>query len=295
MVDGVIDILNHVPQPRTIRMDPKRVNALLGTDIPAAEQYKYLERVEIHTEQHDFPDGPADVVIPSWRADVEGIADLAEEVARFYGYNNIPVTLMQGQTTLGGYSAEQKLENRLGALCRAFGYDEIITYSFISPACYDKIRWPRDYSARKSFQILNPLGEDTSIMRTTTLPSMLDILTRNYNYRNKSARLYELARVYLPGGEDGLANESKVLTLGAYGEDMDFYAMKGAVEAILKDIRAVDIHFEGPTGAPSDASPRPLRHRVEWQRLHRHLRPDPPPGGPELWRGRRALLRRALL
>ena len=163
VVDGVIDILNHVPQPRTIRMDPKRVNALLGTDIPAAEQYKYLERVEIHTEQHDFPDGPADVVIPSWRADVEGIADLAEEVARFYGYNNIPVTLMQGQTTLGGYSAEQKLENRLGALCRAFGYDEIITYSFISPACYDKIRWPRDYSARKSFQILNHLWSGVSI------------------------------------------------------------------------------------------------------------------------------------
>ena len=170
VVDGVIDILNYVPQPRTIRMDPERVNALLGTDIPAAEQYKYLERVEIRTEQHDFPDGPADVVIPSWRADVEGIADLAEEVARFYGYNNIPVTLMRGQTTLGGYSAEQKLENRLGALCRAFGYDEIITYSFISPACYDKIRWPRDYSARKSFQILNPLGEDTSIMRTTPCP-----------------------------------------------------------------------------------------------------------------------------
>ena len=264
VVDGVIDILNYVPQPRTICMDPERVNALLGTDIPAAEQYKYLERVEIHTEQHDFPDGPANVVIPSWRADVEGIADLAEEVARFYGYNNIPVTLMRGQTTLGGYSAEQKLENRLGALCRAFGYDEIITYSFISPACYDKIRWPRDYSARKSFQILNPLGEDTSIMRTTTLPSMLDILTRNYNYRNKSARLYELARVYLPGGEDGLANESKVLTLGAYGGDMDFYAMKGAVEAILKDIRATDIHFEGPTGAPSDASYHPGRCATVW-------------------------------
>ena len=101
-------------------------------------------------------------------------------------------------------------------------------------------------------------------MRTTTLPSMLDILTRNYNYRNKSARLYELARVYLPGGEDGLANESKVLTLGAYGEDMDFYAMKGAVEAILKDIRAVDIHFEGPTGAPSDASYHPGRCATVW-------------------------------
>ena len=101
-------------------------------------------------------------------------------------------------------------------------------------------------------------------MRTTTLPSMLDILTRNYNYRNKSARLYELARVYLPGGEDGLANESKVLTLGAYGGDMDFYAMKGAVEAILKDIRAADIHFEGPTGAPSDASWHPGRCATVW-------------------------------
>ena len=250
VVDGVIDILNHVPQPRTIRMDPKRVNALLGTDIPAAEQYKYLERVEIHTEQHDFPDGPADVVIPSWRADVEGIADLAEEVARFYGYNNIPVTLMQGQTTLGGYSAEQKLENRLGALCRAFGYDEIITYSFISPACYDKIRWPRDYSARKSFQILNPLGEDTSIMRTTTLPSMLEILTRNYNFRNKSARLYELGRTYFQR-EDGMADEPKVLSVGGYGDGMDFFVLKGAVQSILDSIRISDAAYEAVRDNPS--------------------------------------------
>ena len=156
-------------------------------------------------------------------------------------------------------------------------------------------------------------------MRTTTLPSMLEILTRNWNYRNKSAKLYELARVYLPGGEDGLANEAKVLTLGAYGEDMDFYAMKGVVEAVLKDIRAADVHFEGPAGAPSDASWHPgrcatvwsgsdcigifgqihplgpLRHRVERQRLHRHFRPDPPPGGPQLRRGRGAVLCRTQL
>ncbi|HJB56266.1 MAG TPA: phenylalanine--tRNA ligase subunit beta, partial [Candidatus Flavonifractor intestinipullorum] len=173
-------------------------------------------------------------------------------------------TLMRGETTLGGYSPEQRLENRLGELCRACGYDEIITYSFISPTCYDKIRWPKDYFARKSFQILNPLGEDTSIMRTTTLPSMLEILTRNYNYRNKSAQLYELARVYLPGGEDGLANEAKVLTLGAYGEEMDFFALKGVVEAILKDLRVKDVHFAGPTGAPSDASYHPGRCASVW-------------------------------
>ena len=264
VVDGVIDVLNYVPQPRVIRMDPERVNALLGTDIPPVDMYQYLERVNIVTENKDFPNGPADVIVPSWRGDVEGIADLAEEVARFYGYNKIPTTLMRGQTTLGSFTPEQKLENRLGELCRACGFSEIITYSFISPTYYDKICWPEDYAARKSFKILNPLGEDTSIMRTTTLPSMLEILTRNWNYRNKSARLYEVGRIYLSGGEDGLANETKVLTLGAYGEDMDFYTMKGAIEAILKDIRAKDVHFEGPSGAPSDASYHPGRCATVW-------------------------------
>ena len=264
VVDGVIDVLNYVPQPRVIRMDPERVNALLGTDIPPVDMYQYLERVNIVTEKKDFPNGPADVIVPSWRGDVEGIADLAEEVARFYGYNKIPTTLMRGQTTLGSFTPEQKLENRLGELCRACGFSEIITYSFISPTYYDKICWPEDYAARKSFKILNPLGEDTSIMRTTTLPSMLEILTRNWNYRNKSARLYEVGRIYLSGGEDGLANETKVLTLGAYGEDMDFYTMKGAIEAILKDIRAKDVHFEGPSGAPSDASYHPGRCATVW-------------------------------
>ncbi len=254
VVDGVIDILNYVPQPRTILMDPARVNALLGTEIDAVDMYQDLERGEIHTENKDFPNGPAEVIIPSWRADVEGIADLAEEVARFYGYNQIPVTLMRGQTTRGGYSPEQKLENRLGELCRACGYDEIITYSFISPTCYDKIRWDAGDPRRQSFRILNPLGEDTSIMRTTVLPSMLEILTRNYNFRNKSARLYELGRIYLPGGQDGLAVENKVLSMGAYGEDMNFFTLKGAVEAILKDIRAEDVRFEAP------AEPNPSYH-----------------------------------
>ena len=190
-------------------------------------------------------------------------------------------------------------------MCRACGYDEIITYSFISPAWYDKILWPADYHARKSFKILNPLGEDTSIMRTTTLPSMLDILARNWNYRNKSARLYEVGRVYLPKSgsaapvdpndptladskkkleqlglsgltealtgainqlneDDGLANEAKVLTLGAYGEDMDFFTLKGAVEAILKQLRVKDVRFEGSTGAPSDASWHPGRCATVW-------------------------------
>ena len=264
VLDGVIDILNYVPQPHTITMDPDRVNALLGTDIDPVDQYCYLERVNILTEKHDFPNGPATVIIPSWRGDVVGIADLAEEVARFYGYNKIPVTLMRGQTTLGVYSPEQKLEQTLGSVCRCCGYDEIITYSFISPTYYDKILWPADYQARKSFKILNPLGEDTSIMRTTVLPSMLEILTRNYNFRNQAVKLYEVGRIYLPGGQDGLADERKILSMGAYGGDMDFYTMKGTIQAILKEIRAQDVRFLPPTGAPSDASYHPGRCATVW-------------------------------
>ena len=264
VVDGVIDILNYVPQPHTIRMDPERVNALLGTDIPAVEQYQYLARVDIRTADGSCPDGPADVIVPSWRGDVEGIADLAEEVARFYGYNNIPTTLMRGQTTLGGYGAEEILERRVSGVCRAFGYDEIITYSFISPTCYDKIRWPEDYQRRNSLKILNPLGEDTSIMRTTTLPSMLEILTRNYNYRNQDVKLYEVGRTYLPGGEDGLAIESKTLTLGAYGGDMDFYAMKGVIEAVLKELRVKDVTFRIGSGLPEELSYHPGRFAEVW-------------------------------
>ena len=244
VVDGVIDIVNHSYEPTVITLEPDRINGLLGTDVDKNEMVRILEKLDFTV------DGDC-VTVPSWRGDVKEMADLAEEVARFHGYNQIPCTLMRGQTTQGGYSKTQQLEQRLGALCRACGYDEIITYSFISPTYYDKIRWAADDARRESFKILNPLGEDTSIMRTTTLPSMLEILTRNWNYRNKSAKLYELGRIYLPGGEDGLAKEPKILSMGAYGEDMDFFAMKGVIEEILDDIRAEDVHYETCSDNPS--------------------------------------------
>ncbi len=244
VMDGVIDILNYVPQPTVLKLEPARINALLGTDVSRDEMVSILRKL-------DFQVDGDDVTVPSWRGDVKEMADLAEEVARFHGYNNIPITLMRGQTTLGGYSEAQQLERTLGAVCRTCGYDEIITYSFISPTYYDKIRWPEDHINRRSFKILNPLGEDTSIMRTTVLPSMLEILTRNYNFRNKSARLYEIGRIYLTGGEDGLATEAKMLSMGAYGDGMDFFTLKGAIEAILGEIRAQDIHFEPCTDNPS--------------------------------------------
>ncbi len=243
VVDGVIDILNFVPQPTVLTLEPEKINALLGTEVDRETMVSILKSL-------DFTVGGDQVTVPSWRGDVRRMADLAEEVARFYGYNNIPTTLMRGQTTLGGFSPAEQVERRLGASCRALGFDEIITYSFISPTYYDKIRWPQDAQRRKSFKILNPLGEDTSIMRTTTLPSMLEILTRNYNFRNKSARLYEVGRTYTPGGKDGLAIESKYLTLGAYG-GMDFFTLKGVVEAILKELRCDNISFVAVTENPS--------------------------------------------
>ena len=244
VVDGVIDILNYVPHPTVLKLEPEKINGLLGTDIPADEMVRILKSVDFKVEGDQ-------VTVPSYRADVLRMADLAEEVARFYGYDNIPCTLMRGQTTQGGYNPAQQLENRLGELCRTCGYSEIITYSFISPTYYDKIRWPEDDFRRNSFKILNPLGEDTSIMRTTVLPSMLEILTRNYNYRNKNVKLYEVGRIYQKGREDGLANEAKMLSMGAYGDDMDFFTMKGHLEAILKDLRAKDIHCEPCTNDPS--------------------------------------------
>ncbi len=243
VVDGVIDVCNALPQPTVLPLEPAKINALLGTDVSADEMARILRKL-------DFTVEGGQVTVPSWRGDVLRMADLAEEVARFHGYNNIPTTLMRGDTTSGGYTPVQKVENAAGECCRAMGYDEIITYSFISPTYYDKIGWAADDPRRESLKILNPLGEDTSIMRTTILPSMLEIVARNYNFRNPAVRLYELGRVYFKR-EDGLADEPKMLSLGAYGAGIDFYKLKGSVEELLGALRVQEPRFETVTDNPS--------------------------------------------
>ena len=243
VVDGVLDVIAKDAYPRIVKLEPEKVNALLGTDVSESEMRRILEKLDFKL------DGDA-IEVPSWRGDVEGWADIAEEVARFHGYNNIPVTLMGGASARGGYTPVQQAERLAGSLCRTCGYSEIITYSFISPSYYDKINLPAESPLRNSLKILNPLGEDTSIMRTTTLPSMLEILTRNCNYHNKSAKLYELGRVYFKR-PDGLADEPKILSLGAYGPDMDFFTLKGAVEAILGGFRAPELSFIAEHDNPS--------------------------------------------
>ena len=243
VVEGVMDVIAKDSNPVTVKLEPEKVNGLLGTDVSREEMVRILEALDFKVEGDT-------IHVPSWRSDVEHYSDIAEEVARFYGYNNIPDTLSNGLTARRGLTDIQQTENLLGSVCRAAGYDEIITYSFISPTYYDKIDLPKDSPLRDSLKILNPLGEDTSIMRTTTLPSMLEILTRNYNFRNKSAKLYELGRVYFKRA-DGLADEPKVLTLGAYGGGMDFFALKGAVEAVLKQLRIENVRFLADSENPS--------------------------------------------
>ena len=245
VVDGVMDVIAKDVNSTTVKLEPEKINALLGVDVPEAEMRRILRPLGFEL------DGDT-ILVPSWRGDVEHYSDIAEEVARFHGYNNIPDTLSSGMNQRRGFSPVQKAENAMGALCRSVGYNEIITYSFISPSYYDKIDLPKDSPLRDSLKILNPLGEDTSIMRTTTLPSMLEILTRNYNFRNKAVKLYELGRTYFAKNDgSGMADEPKILSLGAYGPDMDFFAMKGAVEAILAGLRIENVRFTAERNNPS--------------------------------------------
>ncbi len=243
VVEGVIDVVPKKLKETTVKLEPEKINALLGTDIAEEE----IRRILLHlgfTLEGDI------IHVPSWRGDVEHYSDIAEEVARFYGYNEIPTCFAGGNTTSGGFSPVQLCERQVGQTCRSLGMDEIITYSFISPSYYDKIRMPADSPLRDSLRILNPLGEDTSIMRTTVLPSMLEILSRNYNYRNRSAALYEIGRIYLKR-DDGMADEPKIVSLGAYGPEMNFFRLKGWVEALLEDLKVGKLRFEAEKENPS--------------------------------------------
>ena len=244
VMDGVIDVLNDIPEPRTIELEPDRINALLGTDISEADMVEYLRRLEIPVEGHE-------IRVPSWRPDLVGMADIAEEVGRLFGYNNIPTTTFRGAATEGGYTEAMKLETRAGSLCRSLGYSEILTYSFVSPSIFDQIRLPEDSSLRNAMRIQNPLGEDASIMRTVALPSMLAILARNNAYHNDAVKLYELAKVYLPKPGQTLPDEPKHLVLGTYGEHEDFFKMKGEIEAFLRGMNVPEARYTAEKHDPT--------------------------------------------
>lgn len=229
VLDGTIDIVNYVPAPKTVKLRPDAINKLLGTDISRDMMVEYLNRLEIPVKGDD-------ILVPSFRPDLNLMADIAEEIGRSYGYNEIPTTAFKNSTQ-GSYSPFMIMEAKAGTVCRSLGFSEIITYSFVSPAIFDQIRLPADSSLRNAMRIQNPLGEDTSIMRTTALPSMLEILSRNNAYHNKSAKLYEMAKIYLPREGEKLPAEPKILVLGTYGANENFFTLKGELEALFANLR----------------------------------------------------------
>ena len=243
VMDGIIDIINYVPQPHTVTLEPEKINRLLGTDISADTMVSYLKRLEIPVEGDQ-------ILVPSFRPDLNHMADIAEEVARTYGYNEIPITDLKTGTQ-GGYSREMELETKVGQQCRAMGYNEIITYSFVSPASLDQIRVAQDSPLRNTLKIQNPLGEDTSVMRTIVLPSMLDILSRNFAYHNKAARMYEIGKVYLPVEDQVLPQEPKMLVLGNYGAKENFFTLKGELEAVFAALRTKKPTYTAVSNNPS--------------------------------------------
>ena len=238
--DGTIDVLAKEPETTFIELDDKRINALLGTDIPREFMADTLTSLGFELNGNTL-------TVPSWRGDCTMLADIAEECARFWGYDKIEATDIRGAATQGGYSEKTLFVRKLGTACRAMGYTEVMTYSFVSPSSLDKIKVPADSPLRDNYRILNPLGEDTSVMRTTALPSMLGVLSTNLSRRNMEAKLYEMATVYKKQPGKVLADERTVLTLGAYGGDVDFFALKGAVEALLCAARMPDVRFTADT------------------------------------------------
>lgn len=232
VVGGIIDVYYAKKEPKRILFQPDWINQLLGTCIPKQEMLSIFEKLEL---QYDAV--TEEVIIPTFRQDLECEADLAEEVARFYGYDQIPTTLPTGEATTGKLSFKLRIEEIAKNIAEYCGFSQAMSYSFESPKVYDKLLLPKDSMLRQAVTILNPLGEDFSIMRTTSLNGMLNSLATNYNRRNKAVKLYELGNIYLPKELPltELPEERMQFTLGMYGEG-DFYTMKGVVEEFLEKI-----------------------------------------------------------
>ncbi len=232
VIGGAVDVYPVKKEGRRIPFEPEKYNRLLGTQIAAEEMLSYFERLEL-----GYDKGANEILVPSWRQDLECGADLAEEAARFFGYDNIPTTLPNGEATTGKLSFKLRIEKAARDVAEFCGFSEGMCYSFESPKVFDKLRIPVDSKLRDTVVILNPLGEDFSIMRTTPLNGMLSSLSTNYNRRNKDVRLYELGNIYLPKQVPvtELPEERMQFTLGMYGEG-DFFTLKGVLEEFLAKI-----------------------------------------------------------
>ena len=232
VVGGMVDVYTKKKVPVRIPFEPEKINALLGTDLSAQEMLDYFKMVDL-----EYDEESNEVIAPTFRHDLFRMADLAEEVARFYGYDNIPTTLPKGEATTGKLPFKLRIEAVARDIAEFCGFSQGMTYSFESPKVFDKLMLPQDSVYRNAIKISNPLGEDFSIMRTVSLNGMLTSLAFNYNHRNKNVRLYELGNVYLPKSLPltDLPDEGMQFTLGMYG-DGDFFTMKGVLEEFFDKV-----------------------------------------------------------
>ncbi|MBP6253419.1 MAG: phenylalanine--tRNA ligase subunit beta [Clostridia bacterium] len=242
IVGGVVDCDHSDKTPVTLPFEPEWVNNFIGIDVSAEEQKKILEKIDFKVEN-------GVITAPSFRNDIEHQADISEEIARFYGYDKIPDRALSGVAD-GRYTDRQKLEKLVTDVMLSEGLSEVCTYTFISPKQYDKLRLPADSPRRDSVKIMNPLGEDTSIMRTTAVPSMLDVLSRNYNTRNPKAAMFEIAVSFKPRGTEELPKEPKNIVMGLYGEEYDYFTLKGVIEELLSKTGITDYDIERVTDDP---------------------------------------------
>ena len=251
VVGGMVDVYGKVKEPYEIPFQPERINRLLGTDLSAEQMLDYFKSLEL-----EYDADRNVMIIPTFRQDLLGTADLAEEVARFYGYSNIPSTLPSGESTSGKVSFKHRVEDVAKETAEFCGFSEGMTFSFESPKVFDKLRLDADDPLRQAITIANPQGEDYSIMKTTPLNGMLVSLARNFNRRNKDVKLYEMAKIYLPKSLPltEYADERVQFTLGFYGEG-DFFTMKGVVEEFLERAGMHDIVDYDPNAGKSFLHP----------------------------------------
>ena len=244
VVDGIIDVYPNKKAVREIKLDSDRINSFLGTNISKEEMIRILTSLTFKVENDT-------VYVPSYRDDVEGMQDVAEEIARIYGYNEIETTNVVASLTQGERTPHQAYDVKVKDTLCAMGLYEINTFSFISPKYYDKICMPKDDKRRSSVVISNPLGEDTSVMRTTSMPSMLEVLSKNHNLKNEEAMLYEVATIYLPNEDKTkLPEEPKEIAIGMYGS-VDFYDLKGVIEGLLDNCGIKGYYVRAEENDPS--------------------------------------------
>lgn len=243
VVSGIVDCDHSNKTPRTLPFDWEWVNRFIGIDCSKEEQKRILEAIDFKVEDDK-------IIIPSFRNDIIGKADVSEEIARFYGYANIPNRPLGGVAN-GKLTETQQLERLINDTLIGCGLTEVSTYSFMSPKAYDKICLPSDSKLRESIVISNPLGEDSSIMRTTAIPSLLEVLARNYNNRNLTAEIFELAMQYIPRGTEELPIEKQSVSIGMYGSNVSFFTLKGVVEELLYKCGIDEYDIEPVTDNPT--------------------------------------------